>query len=643
MQIRVYIKPIPTVISQVLKHRYLRLSLLISSLNGALYGQTTPTTLSVFATGTNVSYQWYSNTINSTSNASLISSATNSSYTPPAFTGIMYYFVVIHGDCGPDVTSSVVAVEMNANYTWNGSVSTDWDTAANWTPVGVPAETDIIHIPICTNAPINNDLIIACGGSVTLNAGSHLTLNGIISNNGTLTLETGATLIQNGIGVNSGTGTYNVKQAITGAGGATPNGRFWYVGSPLANSLSQDYNAQTSAVLKYFNEPTGDWIEISNGTTPIEVGKGYIFQTGMIDTLEFVGGAINNGDYLIPCTRTGTSNFYRGFNLVSNPYASYVDFDVVSKSNVIPTMWYRTADQTQTMVFDTYNSMNGIGTSVGGEVVTKFIPPLQSFWIKIPDGFTTGEIGFANEMRSHYSIGFEGLKNKTNDFPIFIRLNLLDEDKKDQLIVLMDHHLSSLVDAFDSEKMMLPDYPLLYTSNGTANLVINALPLSKLRTTIPVTLYLPSTKTYQLQLDELHLENASLTLEDKQENVFQDLSMNSCYAFYAVGGLSTDRFVLHINSSFGTTTTTPSLDNEVSGLFEPVIIQYGMSGDLLIRLKEPIPSACHLNIYDMSAHLIYSTNLNEAETMLHLIAGTGIYYIEIAHDHTLFRKKIAIY
>ena len=66
--------------------------------------------------------------------------------------------------------------------------------------------------------------------------------------------------------------------------------------------------------------------------------------------------------------------------------------------------------------------------------------------------------------------------------------------------------------------------------------MINALPLSKLRTTIPVTLYLPSTKTYQFQLDELHLENATLTLEDKQENVFQDLSINSCYAFYALGG-----------------------------------------------------------------------------------------------------------
>jgi hypothetical protein len=606
-------------------------------LGGALYGQTTPTTLSVVATGTNVSYQWYSNTVNSTSNASLISSATSSSYTPHAFTGTMYYFVVIHGDCGSDVTSSVVAVEMNTDFIWNGSVSTDWNTASNWTPVGVPAVIDNIYIPNCTNDPLTDDLTIACGGSVTLNSGSYLTLNGVISNNGTFTIETGATLVQNGSGLNTGLGEYKVKQAITGAGGATPNERFWYVGSPLANSLSLDYKAETSAVLKYFNEPTGAWIEIDNASTPIEVGKGYFVQTGVMDTLKFVGDAINNGDYTIPCTRTGTANFYRGFNLVSNPYASYVDFDSVSKSNILPTLWYRTADQTQTMVFDTYNSMNGIGTSVGGEVVTKFIPPMQSFWIKIPDGLTTGEIGFTNEMRSHYSIGFEGLKDKTNNFPVFIRLNLIDGNKKDQLIVLMDQNLSSLVDEFDSEKMTVPAYPQIYTTIDNTKLVINALPLGKTKTIVPLTVNIPSTKVYQFELDEHHLENTLLILEDKQENIFQDLSIHPNYTFYATNGIIDDRFVLHINTPIGSITA-----NEVSSQFKPLITQYGLSGELLIQLKEPRVSACHLSIYDMNARLVYKAELNEAETILHFRDGKGIYYLEIDNSHTVFRKQIAI-
>jgi hypothetical protein len=605
----------------------------------------TPTTLSIEASGTNISYQWYSNTINSTTNASLINAATSASYTPPAFTGIMYFFVVLHGDCGIDQTSAVVAVEISANYTWNGSVSTDWNTASNWTPAGVPIAIDHILIPDCTNAPLKNNLTIACGGSVTLQAGSNLTLNGILDNNGTLTIENGATLVQTGSVSNTGVGIFKVKQLISGSGGATPNGRFWYLGSPLANSLSQQYNAQTSAVLKYFNEPTGAWVEINNATTPIEVGKGYFVQTGAMDTIAFLGGPINNGNYQIPCTRTGTTNYYRGFNLVSNPYASYVDFDAATKTNVLATMWYRSADQMQTMVFDTYNSMSGIGTSVSGEAVTNFIAPMQSFWIKIPDGFTTGALGFTNAMRSHYTTGFEGLKNKATHYPVFIRLNLIDEDQKDQMIVFMDQHLNGLVDEFDSEKMMVPDYPQLYTSIGSSKLVINALPLSKLRTIIPVSVILPSSKTYQLQLDEVNLDNATLTLEDRQENIFQDLSINTCYTFYATNGLIDDRFFLHINSSFGNTAATSNAENDSSNdtsLFEPLIIQYGLSGELLIELKEPLPSACHIRIHDMNAKLVYFSALNEPKTLLHLSEGKGIYYITIDNSHTVFRKKIAL-
>ncbi|MEN9968486.1 MAG: RemA, partial [Bacteroidota bacterium] len=594
--------------------------------------------------GTNLSYQWYANTTNSTINASLISSATSASYTPPAIAGTMYYFVVIHGDCGVDAISAVAAVEISADYTWNGSVSSDWHTAQNWTPSGVPTEIDHIQIPNCTNAPLNSNLTIACGGSVTLLTGGNLTLTGSIHNEGTLTLENKATLVQNGIGINTGQGTYNVKQAISGSGAAAPNGRFWYLGSPIANSVSQQYNAETTTVLKYFNEPTGAWIEINNATTPIEVGKGYFVQTGAIDTIEFIGGAINNGDYLVPCTRTGTTNYYRGYNLVSNPYASYVDFDAVTKTNVLATMWYRTADQMQTMVFDTYNSMNGIGTSVSGEAVTNFIAPMQSFWVKIPDGFTTGEIGFTNQMRSHYSIGFEGLKNKTNSYPVFIRLNLLDDSKKDQLIVLMDTHLNRLVDEFDSEKMMVSAYPQLYTTIGSSNLVINALPVSKLRTIVPITVSLPSSKTYQLQLDELNLENATLTLEDRQENFFQDLSINPCYTFYGAQGLTNNRFVLHINTSFGTTTTGfENESNAASDIFEPVIFQHELSGDILICLKDPLESNCQISIYDMSGKLVYFSTLNELETMLHLSEGPGIYYIEIEHQHLMYRKKITIF
>jgi hypothetical protein len=240
-------------------------------------------------------------------------------------------------------------------------------------------------------------------------------------------------------------------------------------------------------------------------------------------------------------------------------------------------------------------------------------------------------------MRSHYSIGFEGLKDKTNNFPVFIRLNLIDGNKKDQLIVLMDQNLSSLVDEFDSEKMTVPGYPQLYASIGDTKLVMNALPLNKTKTLVPLTLNLPITKVYELELDEYHLENSLLILEDKQENIFQELSIHSNYSFYANNGILDDRFVLHINTPIGSITA-----NEVSSQFKPLITQYGLSGKLLIQLKEPCPSACHLRIFDMNARLVYDASLSEAETILHFGEGKGIYYLEIDNSHMVYRKKIAI-
>ncbi len=73
--------------------------------------------LTVGATGTNLSYQWYDNGItNSNSGGSAISGATSSTYSAMTTTsGTKYYYVVVSGYCGSAVTSSVVKVTVNAS------------------------------------------------------------------------------------------------------------------------------------------------------------------------------------------------------------------------------------------------------------------------------------------------------------------------------------------------------------------------------------------------------------------------------------------------------------------------------------------------------------------------------------------------
>ena len=71
--------------------------------------------------------------------------------------------------------------------TWNGSVSTSWITAENWTPNGAPSDNTVVIIPDAATTP--NDPVLppftACG-TITLKSGailnsgtdSQLTLNG---------------------------------------------------------------------------------------------------------------------------------------------------------------------------------------------------------------------------------------------------------------------------------------------------------------------------------------------------------------------------------------------------------------------------------------------------------------------------------
>ena len=63
--------------------------------------------LTITATGTGLTYQWYSNTVAANTGGTLINGATNSSYTPPASSaGITYYYCIVSGTCTPAATSA---------------------------------------------------------------------------------------------------------------------------------------------------------------------------------------------------------------------------------------------------------------------------------------------------------------------------------------------------------------------------------------------------------------------------------------------------------------------------------------------------------------------------------------------------------
>jgi len=146
---------------------------------------------------------------------------------------------------------TVGVVNVNAALkTWDGSSSLNWNTAANWTPSGVPTSSDDVVIPnnfnvtvntaaVCANFTINggnkNNLItistgqsLTVSGEVTIGAGNGSSLDkAIVVGNGTLTAGS-VTMANNGNNdldsyISVLTGTVNVLGNITMNGSADRN------------------------------------------------------------------------------------------------------------------------------------------------------------------------------------------------------------------------------------------------------------------------------------------------------------------------------------------------------------------------------------------------------------------------------------
>ena len=498
---------------------------------------------------------------------------------------------------------------------------------------------------ISSNQSLTN-LTINSGGTVIVDPNIQLTLTGNIVNNGTLTIENGATLVQTGSGSNSGTGTYNVKQTITGSGGATPNGRVWYLGSPLSNGSSTALLSSTGNQLWQWDETNANYSLMVSGQA-LAQGKSYVLRSGQTsETINFSGSGLSNGALgLLNLTRTGTTAQFRGCHLVNNPYPSYLDWDMVGKTNVSTTMYVRTALGSNFNVLETYNSFDQIGTSISGTPMTKYIAPMQGFWVKVIADGQTGSLALDNSMRSHQSNG-AGLRSSAQDFPAFLRFNMLDGESKDQVILIMSPDASTSLDEHDSEKMIATGSAQFYSTVNAKKLVINGMKNIKAKTSVPLTLDLPLSKSYIFQAEEMNIEDGLILLEDKQEGVLQDLTINPVYSFFGNAGINSSRFVIHFQLANSPVLGGGPADLEILGTHEftteNIHIVSNNQGLIVVRLEEGFKPDGIINIFEASGRLVEQRSFKDQEERFNLKEQNGIYFVEVNYGKVISKKKVVI-
>ena len=518
-----------------------------------------------------------------------------------------------------------------------------------WTPNSVTASTSISSMSLTSTSDIavSNGGVLTIDSPTTINSLS-IAAGGKVSNSSSLTAST---LTINSDATN-GTGTYvetgtstitsaNVQQYL-------PQGRNWYVSSPVTTgNTSSLIVSGVAASVSYYNEPSSVWVNNYTGT--LTSGKGYIAvsNSGTATNNVQFSGTLNTGNVDVALTKQGST--YAGYNLVANPYPSYLNpmAAINANTNLVPTIWYRTRSTggTPTYYFETVNSSSGVGTNNAGTgTVTGYIPPMQAFWLKTNADAQT--LTFTNAMRYHAnpsSVTTTPLKAKSQINQPLVRLQVSNGTSNDEAIIYSNPNAQNGYDVYDSPKMSNNDVaiPEIFTTAGSQQLVINGLNAITLNQEIPLGLTAGNSTNLSIKASQLSNLDAGtrMILRDflNPNNVVEyDLTDGSAYTFTSATSATTNgRFAVIFKST--SITTGVDLNNDLK-----INIFRNENGQITINCPTEFAGKAILTIYNTVGQSIEKKTIKNTVTVLPKQFKTGVYLVNVMAVGKTWTQKIVI-
>jgi len=452
------------------------------------------------------------------------------------------------------------------------------------------------------------------GGKITLSSGTLTATNGVtLQSDATGT----ATLVDN---------TTNAPQAIT----ATVQqyveaGRNWYMSIPLASGASSLLNRGTSVVC--YDEPSGTWIAPAANTLNklrgyVQVATSSPSVTGTTGTVDFTG-VVNTGAHSITLSRTAGKT---GFNLVGNPYPSYLDWNMVTRTNVLPTMWYRTKEG-GVYKFYTFvaNGSAGVGSPAS---VTNNIPPMQAFWVRVAtEG--TGNIAVDNNMRSHKDVSGNIMKAPSQTPQQLLRLQVSNGTNTDETVLYFNANASDSFDQYDAQKRSNEDpvIPEIFTQIGNEQLVINGLNSLKYNTEIPLGFSTEQANSFSISANEMtNFESGTrvILIDKLNPSVETELTNGAAYNFSApITAATTGRFSL-LFRALGVAT---SIDNE-----------HKLNSQVFVNAANQItiiaPEKSNYAIYNAVGQQVENGVTTAKQQTVNCKINTGVYIVKVGNQST---------
>jgi hypothetical protein len=522
-------------------------------------------------------------------------------------------------------TTGTKTLNAGANYIFNGSsaqVKGALVTTANNFIVSNPA-----GLTLSSNTTVLN-LTNNSGSVLNIPAGKQLTVSTTLTNDGTLNLLSDAT----------GSATILTPSSISGAGTANVQqylilGRNWYISSPVTGATSAAITGTTGSTMVSYNEVNGLWP--SAGET-LNVGQGYIAVSPTSSAAVTFSGTLNTGAQSFSLNRTDTAVVKRGFNLVGNPYPSYLNWESATRTNVGPTMWYRSKDA-GAYVFATYGAVSQLGTSLGGTPVTKYIPPMQAFWVRV-SGAGSGTLAFDNSMLSH-SATSNLLKapSATAATQQVLRLQVSNGINNDEAIVFFNENAANGFDAYDSPKMTNANaaIPEIYTIAGNEKLVINGLTTVIPNEELALGFTTGQSNTFSIKATEFSNFSADtkVYLRDNLLNTEQELTSGSEYSFSSDIASTSTRFSV-IFKSAGVTTGINSADVR-NGI-------YKNANNQIIINYNTISADASVSVYNSIGQKMQTKRLTSTNTQIGTGLPSGVYMVTVNNAGKSITAKVIL-
>ncbi|PLX00305.1 MAG: hypothetical protein C0593_01205 [Marinilabiliales bacterium] len=421
--------------------------------------------------------------------------------------------------------------ELPYELTWTGAENETWDNENNW-GIGFahPAfsifptsgNDDIVISPTAHNPIISNNsdnpvligkLVVEADAEVSVAAGGSLSIYDTLNlTQGNLNLKSQNDATASLITYGHIIGQVHFEKYIS-------DSQWHLISMPVENAKAiifrEDY-------LQYYED--GNWVEISDITTPLIPMVGYSLWDNAKSTTYAFQGTPNTGEVTFPVTSS-----YGGWNLMGNPYPSSIDWALLDDSYGAIYFW-----DPENQLYVNWN--NNVGSGI------QFVPPMQGFWV---NASTDTVFSLDNSMRTHQgnSAYYKAPKGNEN----ILKLIAFNDAFQDSFHFLFTEDASNGFDLqYDAYKMLsyAEEVPQLFSVSNGSRLSIDRRPECDY---IELGFRCENSGEFSIMIAENSLKTKIL-LEDTKTGSVHDLS-TAPYSFDYVALEHENRFIIHFGST----------------------------------------------------------------------------------------------